>query len=233
MKTRYYILFLGLILSLGSCEIDNYDEPETLFEGQLTYEGEPIGVAADEVRFQLWQSGFGNEGPIDVHVAQDGSFSALLFDGEYKLDFLDGEGPFIVNPVNDQQGDTIFLNLEGDTTMDLEVVPYYMIRDAQFNATGGTVAATAEIEQIITDENARNLERVTLYINGTRFVSGVADENIAATDADLTDPSNVAMSVNIPDDYDKDYVFARIGVKIEGVEDMLYSRVEKLDVANN
>ena len=232
MKTRYYILFLGLTLSLGSCEIDNYDEPETLFEGQLTYEGQPIGVAADEVRFQLWQSGFGNEGPIDVHVAQDGSFSALLFDGEYKLDFLDGEGPFVVNPANGQQGDTIFLNLEGDTTMELEVVPYYMIRDAQFNAAGGTVAATAEIEQIITGENARNLERVALYLNGTRFVSGVADENIASTDADLTDLGDIDVSVDVPDGYDRDYIFARIGVKIEGVEDMLYSRVEKLDLTN-
>lgn len=228
MKTRYFIILLGLILTVASCEIDNYDEPETYFTGQITYQGEPIRVGADEVRFQLWQSGFGNEGPLDVHVAQDGSFSALLFNGEYRLDFLDGQGPWRANIVNQQQGDTIYINLNGDTNMDLEVTPWYMIRNAQFNLTGNTVEASADLEQIITGEDARNVERVTLYLNSTRFVSNESDENVTRTDADLSDLDNLNMSLNLPDNYNRDYVFARIGVKIEGVEDMLYSRVEQL-----
>ena len=60
MKTTYYILFLGLILSLAACEIDNYEEPGALFTGAITYEGDTIRVAQNTVWFQLWQSGFGN-----------------------------------------------------------------------------------------------------------------------------------------------------------------------------
>lgn len=217
-------------MSLGSCEIDNYDEPEAMFTGQITYQGEPIRVETDEVRFQLWQSGFGKEGPLDVHVAQDGSFSALFFSGDYRLDFIDGQGPFRANIVNEQQGDTIYVSLNGDTTMDLEVTPYYMIRNAEFTNSGSTVQASANLEQIITGEDGRTVERVTLYLNDSQFVSENSDENIARTDADLTDPTSIDVSLDIPADYNNDYIFARIGVKIAGVEDMLYSRVEKFDL---
>lgn len=222
MKTRYYILFLGLILSLGSCEIDNYDEPDALFSGQLTYQGEPVRVAADEVRFQLWQSGFGNEGPIDVHVAQDGSFSALLFSGEYRLTLLSGEGPFVANTGEEQ----ILIN--GDTNRDIEVTPYYMIRNATISVSGNSVEASASLDQIVTGEGARNVERVTLYLNDSQFVSENSDENIAGGDANLEDLSSLSMTAEIPGDYDRNYIFARIGVKIEGVEDMLFSQVQKL-----
>ncbi|UJH90743.1 DUF3823 domain-containing protein [Antarcticibacterium sp. 1MA-6-2] len=222
MKTIYFILFLGVILSLGSCEIDNYDEPDALFSGQLTYQGEPVRVAADEVRFQLWQTGFGNEGPLDVHVAQDGSFSAVLFSGEYLLSLLSGEGPFQANTGEEQ----IIIN--GNTTMDIEVTPYYMISNAAYNVSGNVVEGSASLNQIITGEGGRNVERVTLYLNDAQFVSENSDENIAGGDANLEDLSNLMMSVEIPGDYDRNYIFARIGVKIEGVEDMLFSPVQKL-----
>lgn len=230
MKTRYSVLFLGAILAMGSCEIDNYDEPQAMFTGQITYQGEPIRVETDEVRFQLWQSGFGKEGPLDVHVAQDGSFSSLFFDGDYRLDFISGQGPFRANIVNAQQGDTIFVTMNGDTHMDLEVTPYYMIRNAEMGLSGSTVQASATLEQVITDEDARDVERVTLYLNDSQFVSDNSDENIARTDADLADPTSVDVALDIPSDYNNPYIFARIGVKIAGVEDMIYSQVQKLDL---
>lgn len=232
MKIKYNILFLlGLALTFGSCEIDNYEEPQSFFTGQITYEGEPIRVASDQVRFQLWQSGFGKEGPLDVHVAQDGSFSALLFDGDYRLDFMGGQGPFIANTVNEQQGDTLFIEINGDIQMDLEVTPYYMVRDPQFSLSGNTVQASVSLEQIITGQNAKGIEYVTLYLNTTQFVSSNSDENIASSDAEIVDEDldNLQISVEIPDDITQDYVFARIGVKIDGVEDMIYSPIEKLE----
>ncbi len=229
MNTKYYILFLGLILSLGSCEIDNYEEPKSLFEGALTYQGDTIRVAQNDVRFQLWQSGFGKEGPLDVHVTQDGSFSSLLFNGDYRLKFIDGQGPFKAISQGGQQGDTIYLNLNGSTNMELEVMPYYMIRNPQINVSGNSVNASIELQQVITGMDARDIEHVTLYLNKTHFVSANGDMNIARGDADLTNMDNLSMMVEIPDNLNQDYLFARVGVKIAGVEDMLFSPLQKLN----
>lgn len=229
MKKTYYILFLGLMLSLASCEIDNYDEPEALFTGAITYQGDTIRVAQNDVRFQLWQSGFGNEGPMDVHVAQNGSFSALLFKGDYRLKFLDGQGPFKANYVNEQAGDTIYLDINGDTNMELEVTPYYMVRNPQINLSGNTVQASIDLEQVITGEAAKDVEHVTLYLNTTQFVASNGDMSIARSDADLTDLNNLSMSLEVPD-VPQDYIFARVGVKIVDVEDMIYSPVVKLNL---
>lgn len=217
-----------MILSLGSCEIDNYEEPDAMFTGAITYEGDTIRVASNDVRFQLWQSGFGNEGPMDVHVAQNGSFSALLFKGDYRLDFLDGQGPFKAQTVNEQQGDTIYLNITGDTNMNLEVTPYYMVRNPQFSVSGNTVNASIDLQQVITGEDAKDIEHVTLYLNTTQFVSANGDTNIARSDADLSDLDNLSMAIEIPGEVTQDYIFARVGVKIAGVEDMIFSPVTKL-----
>jgi len=234
MKAIYSILFLGIILGFTSCEIDNYAEPDAFLSGQITYEGDPIMIGFNEVKFQLWQSGFGNEGPIDVHVDQDGSFSARMFSGHYRLKLDEGQGPFKANFVNEQLGDTILLDLNGDQNINLEVTPYYMIRNSQYNMTGSTsIEASTSLEQIITGEDAKDVERVTLYLNSTIFVSSNNDENIARGDADISDLSNLSMSVDIPENYTKDYIFARIGVKISGVEDMIYSPVEKLSFTGN
>jgi hypothetical protein len=228
MKAIYSILFLGLILGLTSCEIDNYDKPDAFLTGQITYQDDPIMVGYNEVRFQLWQSGFGNEGPIDVHVDQDGTFSSRMFSGNYRLKLLDGQGPFRANFVNEQLGDTILVDLNGDTNINIEVTPYYMVRNSQFSISGNTVEASASLEQIITDDDAKNIEHVTLYLNSTMFVSSNNDENVARGDADISELSNLSMSVDIPEDITQGYIFARIGVRISGVEDMIFSPVEKL-----
>ncbi|MEO2062842.1 MAG: DUF3823 domain-containing protein [Christiangramia sp.] len=229
MNTKYYILFLGLMLSLVSCEIDNYDEPQASFTGALTYQGDTIRVAQNDVRFQLWQSGFGKEGPLDVHVSQDGSFSSLLFNGDYRLKFIEGQGPFKALSQGTSQGDTIYLNLSGDTNMELEVMPYYMIRNPEMNLAGASVNASIDLQQVITGEDARDIEHVTLYLNTTRFVSANGDMHVARADADLGDMSNLNMTVDIPGEVVQDYIFARVGVKISGVEDMIYSPLQKLN----
>ncbi len=68
--------------------------------------------------------------------------------------------------------DTVYVNINGSQTLDIEVTPYYMIRNPQITASGGNVNATVSLEKIITDANAKDVERVTLYVNKTQFVSG-------------------------------------------------------------
>ena len=229
MKISNYICLFAVALLFASCEIDNYEEPESFFTGQIVYNGEPIEVGAREVRFQLFQPGFGNLGPLDMHLDLDGSFSGRFFDGDYKLKFINGQGPFKAYEVNEQQGDTIFISLRGNTEMDIEVLPYYMLSNESFSTGATAVDASANFEQIITDADARNIDFARLYLNDTEQVSNNGDYHMVWTDMTVG-TGTLSGSTGIPDDYNKPYIFECIGVKIAGVEDMLFSPVQKLDL---
>ena len=234
MKTyKIPILILAAFsLLFISCEKDNYAAPSSMLQGRLMYQGMPINVEHGQVGFELWQSGFGKMGAIGVPIAQDGTFSSLLFDGAYKLVFTPNQGPFYWKRNASGNVDTVQLDMKGSKTMDIEVTPYYLIKDAKLTVSGKTVNASCRIEKIITDANAKNIERVSLYINKTMIVSGNGTQHIVKADkntADIPDLNNVTLTANIPDIVPtQNYVFARIGLKIAGVEDMIFSPLEKL-----
>lgn len=236
MKIKFQnILLLFVCTAVWSCKKDNYEAPSSTLSGKLVYQGEAIGVERNQVPFELYQFGFGKVGPIGQSFAQDGSYSAKLFDGEYKLIIPNGQGPFMVKQLASGAPDSITISLHGSQTQDIEVTPFYMIRNPQFTAAGGKVMATFKVEKIVTDANAKDIEKVELYINKTQFVSRGGDDNIASADmagTDIADPNNITLSVTVPTNITpaQNYVFARVGVKIAGVEDRLYSQVEKLQV---
>lgn len=184
----------------------------------------------DNVNFQLFQPGFGKTGAINVTIAQDGSFSAKLFDGNYKLVFVANQGPFLwpKNALGVQ--DTLAVELRGNKVLDIEVLPYYMIRNAIFTQTSGSVNATCSLEKIITGVNAKEVERVTLYINKTQFVDGnsmIAKKDLTAEA--LSSTPNLNLSVTIPTIVpSQNYVFVRIGLKMSGYEDMIFTPVTKI-----
>ena len=229
-RVKYIIALLGIAVLLHSCEdIDNFEEPNTILTGNVSYQGDSIYLGNNEVEFQLWQPGFGTLVPIAVRLDQQGAYSARLFDGQYKLVFVDGQGPFRTPVINPQQQDTIFIDLKGDQQTTIEVTPYFMIRNTEILKSGNSITGSCSIEQIITDADAKTVERVTLYVNETLFVSDNGDYNDARVDADISDLNSLNMSVDLPENLtSKSYVFARIGVKIAGVEDMIYSKVEKI-----
>lgn len=236
MKTqiRYIILFFSAI-ALFACEKDNYDPPGSQLNGGLVYNGSPVLLEYNQVPFQLFQYGFGKVGPVsNTSFTQDGTYSVLLFDGEYKFTIAQNQGPFLWPKNAAGASDTIVINLKGNQTRDIEVTPYYMIRTPEFSLAGGQVTGTCSIEKIVTDANARNIQSVNLYINKTTFVSGNGSYNIgsaAINGAAITDPANISMSVAVPALVPaQSYVFARIGLKIEGVEDMIFSPVVKLNL---
>lgn len=233
MKIKFhYILLFSLALLILSCKKDNYDAPGTTLKGRLVYQGEPINVEYGQVNLELWQPGFGKNGSIGVAVAQDGSFSSLLFDGNYKLTIPNGQGPFMWKTTGGKP-DSVSVSLNGSQSLDLEVTPYYMIRSAQLTHAGGKITAAFKVDKIVTDANAKNIERVTLYVNKTQFVSGGGDNNILQADLAITPATNWssvsittgALPVISPS---QNYLFARVGVKIEGVEDMIFSAVTKV-----
>jgi hypothetical protein len=234
MKNSFKYLLIVFCLSIFfSCKKDNYAPPNAMLNGSLLYQGDTIYVERNAVHFQIYQYGFGKVGPIstDETFAQNGSYSAALFNGDYKLIVPNGDGPFMWKQTTAGTPDSVSITMNGNQTVDLEVTPYYMIRNAQITASGGNVNASFKAEKIITNANAKDIESVSLYINKTQFVSGgdnIAHADIAGTD--IVDPNNISMSVTIPAiSPTQNYIFARVGVKIAGVEDMIFSQLVRVD----
>ena len=228
----HYIILLAIAFGAQSCKKDNYEAPSSTLSGRISYNGEEIGLEYNQVPLELYQPGFGKSGAITSTFDQDGSYSTLLFNGEYKLIIPNGQGPFRWQERAGGGRDTLNVSVTGNQTLDLEVTPYFMIHNATFATSGNNVNATCRIDQIITGADAREIESVTLFINKTQFVSradNIANNEIGA--AAITDPANVSMSVAVPAiTPTQNYVFARIGLKISGVEDMIFSPLQKIQL---
>jgi hypothetical protein len=226
----HYILLIAICASVASCKKDNYDAPSAKLSGRLVYQGDSLGVEHNQVSYELYQDGFGKVGAIGSTFAQDGTYSALLFDGQYKFIIPNGQGPFKWKQTAAGNPDTLLINLRGDQKLDIDVIPYYLIRNAQLTAAGGKLTATFKIDKIVVDATAKPIENVVLYINKTQFVSGGDNISTASIGGGaIADPNNVTLQANIPAmTPTQNYVFARIGLKIEGVEDRIFSPVTKI-----
>lgn len=91
-----------------------------------------------------------------------------------------------------------------------------------------------KLEKVITDAvNGKTVERVSLYVNRTQFVdagNAITTANLAGTA--ITDLNNVTLTTADvgPIAPSQGYVFVRIGLKITGVEDMIYTPVQKVNL---
>ncbi|WP_026350595.1 DUF3823 domain-containing protein [Dyadobacter beijingensis] len=233
MKIRFHIMpLVALVALLSACEKDNYTEPKSTLSGQVVYKGEPIGVEEGQVRLQLWQPGFGKLAAIDAPISQSGTYSAVLFDGNYKLVFPKNRGPFKTISKDAASKDTLYVSLAGNQKLDVEVTPYYMIRTPQFSGGENKVNVSLKLERILAGTEGKDIERVSLYVNRTDFVSRAT--NVAVADmpgADVKDLNAINLSATVPTlSPVQKYVFARVGVKIKDVEDMVFSPVQKVDL---
>ncbi len=222
---------LALITAGMSCKKDNYKEPGSTLSGRLLYKGDAIGLENYQVPYQLYQYGFGKVGSIDGTFNQEGAYSSLLFDGDYKLIIPNGQGPFRWKQLASGAPDSTAISVKGSQTLDLEVTPYYMIRTPQITGGSGKVTGVFKAEKIITDPAlAKNIERVNLYINTTQFVSGANNiANAEISGAAIADPNNISMNVTVPGIAPQTFVYARLAIKIAGVEDLIFSPVQKVN----
>jgi hypothetical protein len=228
MKTKIFIiaqLLLGVLTFatiLSSCEKDNRPEPRSVLKGRVVYDGKPVNVRSNGVQLEIWQRGYQLFTKIPVYINQDGTFSASLFDGNYKLVRLPGNGPWLDNK------DTIEVELRGTKELDVPVQPYFVFQNDTYSKGEGKVFATFTLKQI---DASRNLERVNLYIGKTMIVDpnnndGNAQE-VAANITDLSKP--ISLTATLPAALaGREYIYARIGVKTSGVGEMLFGAPQKI-----
>ena len=213
---------LALAGFISACEKDNRPEPKSVLKGRVVYEGQPVGVRSNGVQLEIWQRGYQLFTKIPVFVNQDGTFSATLFDGNYKLVRLRGNGPWADNT------DTIDVELRGSKELDVPVQPYFVFQNDTYSKGEGKVSATFSLKQL---DATRNLERVNLYVGTTTIVdpnnnAGNAQE-VAANIKDFTKP--ITLTATLPAALTgRDYVFVRVGVKTAGVGEMLFGQPQKI-----
>jgi hypothetical protein len=224
-RSSSFLASLALACGLAGCDFgvfDNYDAPNSLLTGRVVYQGAPVGVRSNGVQLELWQPGYELNQKIPIHIDQDGSFSAMLFDGDYKLNLLPGNGPWV------DVRDTIQVQVRGQTEVEVPVVPYYTIENPSIQQSGGAVAATFDLASVNT---TRDVEYVGLYVSTTAFVDrtnmSVRTERQRAAIASLDDPISLSIALT-PQLAERGDVYARIGVKTSGVDELLFSPVQRI-----
>lgn len=225
MKKRIHSIlavFCAIVMLMG-CKKDNFEAPTSMLTGRVVYQGEPLGLRSGGVELELWQHGYQLFTKIPVYVDQNGSFSARLFDGQYKLVLLRGNGPWADNV------DSLDINLKGTQQIDVQVSPFFVIANQNIQVSGANANATVRIQQVNT---TRTLERVALYLGKTSIV----DQNNFEARVDITAANissitgDINLSVAIPASLrNKGYGYARIGVKSTGVGEYLYGSVQKIE----
>ncbi len=129
------ILIITIFALTVSCGLDNFSEPRSHLTGKVVYNGSPIGVRHGKVAFDIYQEGYELDEPVKVYIAQDGTFSAMLFDGDYRLVSTDGTAPW-ANGVAE-----LPVTVRGNTYTELEVEPYYTLDDVKLASRGLPSAA--------------------------------------------------------------------------------------------
>ncbi len=219
---RNLFIALALIFVFGACEKDNKPAPSAKLTGRVVYQDQAIGLRSNGVQLELWQHGYQLFTKIPIYVNQDGTFSASLFDGDYQLVRLKGNGPWVDNT------DTIHVALRGRLELEVPVKPYHRFANVNFSQANKKVSSSFTVEKL---DNSKSLERISLYIGTTVIVdpnNNIAAASIPASEvADLTKP--LQLSVNVPTSFQgRDYVFARLAVKTSGVAEMLFSEPIKI-----
>ncbi|MCD8177885.1 MAG: DUF3823 domain-containing protein [Tannerellaceae bacterium] len=215
-------IFLLLVIITG-CGKDNYDEPSARIYGYVTYNGKPICVKGtrdngERVRLNLYQDGYEYNTPLEVFVGQDGSFSALMFDGVYRLTTRDNCGPW------ENADDSVEIIVKGDTQINYEVIPFFTISDADIKLTGNQMTAAFKVEQI-TDVP---MNRILLLVGSTAFV----DDEYRVQREDFTtnlQTGTVSYSMELNDEAKAaSILYGRVAVFPEGKDHAIYSPVIKL-----
>lgn len=221
---KYTYIFLITIASflLTGCGLDNYDAPQSKLHGKITYNGEALSLrgTGEAIQLQLYQDGYQLRNNIRVYVGQDGTFEALLFDGEYKLVTRDKNGPWV------NTRDTIVVNLKGSTEVEVKVTPYFTISDESIKLTGSELNATFKVDKIV---NSANIDYVTLLVSKTSFVDDV--NNIARKDFKNQQPGTLNLSMDLSGNAKvaaAKALFARVGVRTVGADQSIYSDIVRL-----
>lgn len=270
-QARLIIALTSLPMAFAGCDIfkaDVLEAPGVQLTGRVVYNGQPVPVRVPGGnQLQIWDSSWEKDDPerqptsMDVHLQMDGSYSAMVYNGEYEIQLIDNSGPW----VNDTT--RIPIVVSGNTQKDVPVQPYYTIEDANivFNPpaagdteTAGSITATFRVGKHVATPQ---VELVGLYVNTTTFVDRSRRDNSlmvqtapppppgqsannphersrAQVQTELDNDQPITITLRLPKSIlltrspdPRTTVYARVGVKTQGVTELAYSDVEAVSIA--
>jgi hypothetical protein len=213
-------LIIAFVILFAGCTKDNYDPPKSFLTGSVVYNGNPVGVRSNGTELELWQYGFALRQKIPVYIAQNGTFSTILFDGNYKLVRKVGA------PWADQT-DSIDVTVNGKTEIEVPVTPHFTITEETFNNTAGVITSSCKVTKVGT----KNIQSLTLYVGITNIVdaNNSSQTNLISASGltDLSTPKNHTITLSAANAA-RNYIYVRIGVQTSGVGERLYTPVQKI-----
>ena len=155
MKNIKYIALLFISVGfLSSCELDEMEGPDAGLYGSIIDVKTGELVEQDIIRggeLELREAGFKNVTPQFMNYKVDGTFKdSKLFGSMYKV---------LPIRTNFQPIDTLEVNINGQTQLDLEVTPYLRIKNPVITKSGTIVTATFGVEQT----GLGNVSKIGLY----------------------------------------------------------------------
>jgi len=167
MKKFSYILLIGLIAFVSSCEIDNYDWPEETIKGRVvdTATGDLVltdqGSEGTRIRLrELSWDGTPTPTPFDFWCMKEGVFqNTKIFKGHYNVRI---DGAFIPLLRVNNEGDTIadetkYIDIEGVTEVEFKVQPFLKLKwVGQPTVNDGKITATFIVERAVSPEEFRS-----------------------------------------------------------------------------
>ena len=226
-KIIFNTLLILQVLLFTACEYDNYDPPKIKLNGKIAYKGNALCLKNGQILLNLYEEGWPLKAKEQIAVNQNGEFNALVFPGKYKLIRTAGQGPW---KDASTATDTLIFEIHSDTNIDMNVTPFFIIDNPQITYTTNKDSINATFK--LTRVSPANVEKIGLYIGRLQILditnnSGVRKE-LRLTDGVKIDDVNtikVALSEALKIDT---YLFARIGVKTSGREELIYSPVFKI-----
>ena len=215
-----FFIMICCLLAVSRCSYANFEEPKATLPGRAIYDEEAVAVRSGSSEFALFQDGYALHGSIPVYVAQDGSYSVSLFNGDYKLVRM-GNAPW-ERPSND----TIYITVKGNTVQDIPVTPYFSVRNVSFARNGNKVSARFTINKVVADAN---LENVGIYL-GTGILTDEKQKEaeLALGNTVSFNQENTA-EIEIPSGLlNESYLYARVGVKSDKSSEYCYSQSIKV-----
>jgi hypothetical protein len=219
MKNMKKIIFYILIaLSVGSCAIDNYDEPTASLQGILADangSGLQIEPGASSTRIKMEEVSWSSTPiPFYLNFKMDGTYiNSKIFVARYAMTPV--EGPFY--PVI---ADTLEVN--GNTTHNFKVTPYLNVSwvgtpiveaDKKITAKFKFTRNASPVAGVATP----NLLDYQLFISTTKFVgNNNADLNMVASAVaatNLMENQELSITTKIAVKYSTTY-YVRVGVRV-------------------
>lgn len=242
MKKIIYLSFVILACTFASCEYDNFDAPSLTVSGNLTYNGKNVLFDGNPARtlLKVVQSGFGKvDGGTALQVSDAGAFTQLLFAGEYWLTPFNNQYPFEFTQFENLGSgvgyDSIYIDLQDNLKMDIEVIPYYEISNYSVSLDGANMVMKFNAAKVTgTQKAAPAIRNIRCFVSTSKIVNSATTcavtRAVNVTGGDLQISMPVTTYQNGYVNNFRDYAYCRIAIELDNIPNYyLFSEVLKLE----